>query len=112
MRKIKSIIVTALVAVVILSAGSTAVHGLAHQHISKGSGIKVYIQGYNTVGHKGTGLYGTNKKKVVKGVKVRLKEGKFDKTANNYKKKGDWTKKLSKYNNPFKKSSTTYRWRY
>ncbi|WP_232306041.1 hypothetical protein [Pontibacillus litoralis] len=112
MRKIKSIIVTALVAVVILSAGSIAVQGLGHQHISKGSGTKVYIQGYNTIGHKGTGLYGTNKEKVVTGVKVRLKEGKFNKAANNYKKKGGWTKKLSKFNNPFQKAKTSYSWRY
>ncbi|WP_256860422.1 hypothetical protein [Paraliobacillus ryukyuensis] len=66
------------------------------QYISMGSGINVYIQGYNEVGVKGTGAYGTNKNKVVKGVKVRLKEGSYNKTANNYAEKGGWTTKLKK----------------
>lgn len=112
MRKVKSIIVSALIAVVILATGAIAAQGLGHQHISMGSGIKVYIEGYNTKGKKGTGLYGTNKNKVVTGVKVRLKEGKYNKTANNYKNKGGWTAKLSKFNTPLVTAKTTYSWRY
>ncbi|MFA8439218.1 hypothetical protein [Pueribacillus sp. YX66] len=112
MRKVKSIILTASIAVVIIAIGSITAQGLTHQHISMGSGATVYIQGYNTVGVKGTGLYGTNKNKVVTGCKVRLREGNFDKSANNYAKRGGWTAKLSKVNNPLKTAYTTYSWRY
>ncbi len=113
MKRVKSIIVTLLVTVVTISAGVVSTQGLTHQHISMGTkGFKVYIQGYNTVGQKGTGLYGTDKNKVVTGVKVRLREGDYDKSANNYKNKGGWTPKLEKVNNPLHTAYTTYKWRY
>src|SRR5690606_29099795 len=63
---------------------------------SMGSGATVYIQGYNTVGVKGTGLYDTNKNKVMTGCKARLREG-----------KRGWTAKLSKINNTLKTAYTT-----
>lgn len=44
--------------------------------------------------------------------KVRLKEGNYDKSANNYKNKGGWTPKLSKVNNPLEVAYTIYSWRY
>lgn len=116
MKKVKSVVVTALAAllvVVILAPSTITAQGLTHQHISMGSTLTTaYIEGYNTKGVKGTGLYGTNKNKVVTGVKVRLKEGNYDKSANNYKNKGGWTPKLSKVNNPLEVAYTTYIWRY
>lgn len=112
MKKVKSIFITVAVAAIIITTGAITTQGLTHQHISMGSGVNVYIQGYNTVGAKGTGLYGTNKNKVVTGCKVRLREGNYDKSANNYKNKGGWTDKLSKINNPLKTAYTTYSWRY
>ena len=44
--------------------------------------------------------------------KVRLKEGNYDKSANNYKNKSGWTPKLSKVNNPLEVAYTIYSWRY
>lgn len=116
MRKAKSIITTvlaAMVAVVILMPNEITAQGLTHQHISMGStAATAYIEGYNTKGVKGTGLYKTDKNRVVTGVTVRLREGNYDKSANNYKNKGGWTPKLSKVNNPFQIARTTYNWRY
>lgn len=101
------------VAVVVMAAGAIAAQGLGVQHISMGtSGVTVYIEGYNEVGAKGSGSYGTDKNKVVTGCEVRLREGDYDETANNHKNNGGWTPKLSKINNPFKTAYTTYKWRY
>ncbi|KAB2476489.1 hypothetical protein [Bacillus cereus] len=74
--------------------------------------MKTFIVGAATLGIIGTGAYGTNKNKVVTGVKVTLKEGSFNESANNYAKRGGWTKKLSKVNNPFNTAYTNYSWRY
>ncbi|KAA0747141.1 hypothetical protein DN389_07370 [Bacillus sp. AY3-1] len=111
MKKMKTFIVGAA-ALGIIGTGAVSAQAMGLQHISMGSGATVYIQGFNEVGHKGTGAYGTNKNKVVTGVKVTLKEGSFNESANNYAKRGGWTKKLSKVNNPFNTAYTNYSWRY
>ncbi|GAC41472.1 Fe-S oxidoreductase [Paenibacillus popilliae ATCC 14706] len=44
---------------------------------------------------------------------ARLREGRnYDRFADNYAKRGGWTPKLSKINNPFQTAYTTYKWRY
>jgi len=86
MKKIKSFLV--LGAVIVVLAGSIVANGMTLQYIGTGAGVTVWIEGFNAVGEKGTGDYGTNKSKVVTGCKVRLKEGSYDETANNYGDKG------------------------
>lgn len=112
MKKAKTFIITAA-ALGIMTTGALTAKGLTLQHIDMGTSWgSVYIQGYNAVGEKGTGLYGTDTKKVVTGCNVRLREGSYDKSANNYQQKGGWTDKLSKVNNPLDTAYTTYSWRY
>jgi hypothetical protein len=110
MKKIKGFL--AVGAVVGILSSSIFSNGMTLQYIGMGSGLNVYIEGYNAKGAKGTGAYGTNRSKVVTGCSVRLREGNYNKTANNYAQKGGWTARLSKVNNPFNTAYTTYSWRY
>lgn len=112
MKKMKKFIVGAA-ALGIIGTGAISAQAMGLQHISMGtSGLKVYIQGFNQVGEKGTGAYGTDRNRVVTGVKVTLKEGNFSDSADNYANKGGWTRELSKWNDPFETAYTNYSWRY